>query len=285
MGISGRPADAREVEQLSAYKRVIYDGFLQAIEGGVPASTAAILVDQTYGEAILADARERGITTCVPLEKSGQAEFDFEYGEEFRHHLDMAAPTFAKALVRYNPEGDAGVNENQRRRLKVLSDYTHSVGYRFMFELLVPATSSQLEAVGGDTHTYDLRLRPELTVRTMAELQAAEVEPDVWKLEGVEDPKMARDLVTQARAGGRNGVGIVVLGRGEAEERVDTWLTVGARTEGYIGFAVGRTVFWQPLVEYRDRAISRSEAVARITRAYQGFYELFVGARAGASTV
>ena len=125
----------------------------------------------------------------------------------------------------------------------MLSDHTHSVGYRFMFELLVPATSSQLEAVSRDTHTYDLRLRPELTVRTMAELQAAGVEPDVWKLEGVEDPKAARDLVTQARDGGRSGVGIVVLGRGEDEERVDTWLTVCARTEGYIGFAVGRTVF------------------------------------------
>ena len=114
-------------------------------------------------------------------------------------------------------------------------------------------------------------------------MQAAGVEPDVWKLAGVEDPEAARDLVAQARTGGRNGVGIVVLGRGENEERVDTWLTVGARTEGYIGFAVGRTVFWQPLVEYRDGAISRSEAVAKVARTYQGFYELFVGARAGAS--
>ena len=125
LGISGRQANPQEVEQLAAYKRIIYDGFLRALEQGVPQETAAILVDQKYGREILADARKRDIITCVPVEGSGQPEFDFEYGEGFRGRLQEAAPTFAKALVRYNPDGDARVNEIQRRRLKVLSDYAH----------------------------------------------------------------------------------------------------------------------------------------------------------------
>ena len=171
LGIRGRPADPQEVEQHAAYKRTIYEGLLEALGNGVPTGTAAVLVDQKYGEAILADARKRGIITCTSVKRSGQAEFDFEFGDEFGHRLQEASPTFSKTLVRYNPDGDAVVNVTQRRRLKLLSDHSHSTRYRFMFELLVPATASQLESVGENTHAYETPLRPELTVRAMRKLQ------------------------------------------------------------------------------------------------------------------
>ena len=283
LGIRDRQPEPHEIEQLSTYKRIIYDGLLEALDKGAPIKSAAILVDQTYGEAILRDARDRGIITCVPVEKSGQTEFDFEHGDHFRERIQDAHPTFVKVLVRYNPDGDPQVNENQRKRLKILSDYTHSSGYKFMFELLVPATPCQLEAVGGDKRTYDLSLRPELTVRAMAGLQAANIEPDVWKLEGVEESRASLDVVTQARSGGRNKVGVIVLGRGEDEGRVGTWLKVGAQTEGVIGFAVGQTVFWQPLVDHKDGKIDRTQAVSRIASTYQGLYNLFIQTCADAS--
>ncbi len=283
LGISGRQPDPQEVERLSAYKRVIYEGLLEALSSGVPKDSAAILVDQKYGAQLLADARERGIVTCAPVEKSGQNEFDFEYGAEFRQHVEEAAPTFIKALVRYNPDGDAGVNENQRRRLKELSDYAHSSGYKFMFELLVPATGPQLESIGKDLRAFDSRLRPELTTRAIAELQDAGVEPDVWKLEGTEGREAVRSFVAQARADGRDAVGVIILGRGEDEERVRDWLTAGAKTRGVVGFAVGRTVFWQPLVDYKEGATSRADAVSRIATTYHHLYELFMDARAEAT--
>ncbi len=284
LGIRGRDADPQEVAQLAAYKQVIYDGFLLALDQGVPVETAAILVDQKYGGELLADANQKGITTCTSVEKSGQAEFDFEYGDEFGSHLRDASPTFAKVLVRYNPGGDSRVNENQRQRLELLSQHTHSEGYKFMFELLVPATQDQISAVDQDPHRYDAEVRPQLTVRAIQELQDANIEPDVWKLEGVDDPEDAKNVVAQTRAEGRDGVGIIVLGRGEDESRVRGWLSVGAQTEGVIGFAVGRTVFWNPLMELKNESIPRSEAVTRIAGTYQGLYQLFVDARAAART-
>ena len=282
LGIRGRQTDPQEVRRLAAYKRVIYDGFLEAIGNDVPPETSATLVDQKYGEEILSDANQRGIATCTSVEKGGQAEFDFEYGDDFGVRLRDANPTFAKALVRYNPEGDFSVNENQRRRLKVLSDHAHSAGYKFMFELLVPPTEQQLDSVGRDSSEYDRRIRPELTARTIEELQMAGVEPDVWKLEGTDDVGAARNVVAQAQTGGRNRVGVIVLGRGENEKRVHDWLAIGAQTVGVIGFAVGRTVFWQPLVDYKDGGISRAEAVNRIAETYRQLYRLFVDARSRA---
>ena len=204
LGIQGRPPTSEELVRLRDFKRVIYEGFIMALASGVPADTSAILVDQKYGADILVHARQRGIATCVAVEKSGQDEFDFEYGDEFGARLDEAAPAFAKALVRYNPEGDGQVNESQRRRLKSLSDYAHSRDYRFMFELLVPATTGQLEAGGQDKHSYDLTLRPQLTVQAIDELQQAGVEPDVWKLEGMDEVDSAIKVVPRrAQAAGR----------------------------------------------------------------------------------
>ncbi len=231
---------------------------------------------------MLADANKREITTCTSVEKSGQPEFDFEFGDDFGRRLQDASPTFAKTLVRYNPEGDSAMNQNQRRRLKVLSDHSHSGGYKFMFELLVPPTEGQLESVGQDRHAYDLKVRPQMTVRTIEELQGAGIEPDVWKLEGMDDRDSARSVVAQARVGGRDKVGIIVLGRGEDDQRVQDWLSVGAQTPGFIGFAVGRTVFWQPLLDFKDGSITRSEAVGRIAGTYRRLYKLFIGARSAA---
>lgn len=285
LGISGRQATSQEVEELAAYKQIIYEGLLEALENGVPAERVAILLDQKYGKEILADAKERGIVTCAPVEKSGQAEFDFEHGDDFGRRLKEASPTFAKALVRYNPDGDEGVNGIQRERLRILSDFAHSEGYKFMFELLVPATEPQLESVQEDLHAYDIRLRPNLTVRTINELQEIGIEPDVWKLEGIDDTDAARRVVSQAKAGNRDNVGVIVLGRGENETRVRDWLTTGAQTEGVIGFAVGRTVFWQPLMDFKDGKTSRADAVDRIAETYQGFYRLFIDARARTKAV
>ncbi len=278
-GIEDRIANADEVEQISDYKRMIYQGLLKAIGSGVPKESTAILVDQVYGSALLADAKENGIATCSPVEKSGQNEFDFEFGENFNSFLELAEPTFAKVLVRYNPEETGEVNKNQRKKLKVLSDYCHEKGFKFMFELLVPPTKEQLELVMQDTSTYDLKLRPKLARLAMAQLQHAGIEPDVWKIEGTEDPQAAENFVAQARVGYRDEVGIIILGRGENEEKVREWLKVAARTNGIIGFAVGRTVFWQPLVDYKEGKISREEAVGRISGTYQELYNLFMDQR------
>src|SRR5580704_10333609 len=134
-----------QTAQIAAAKRVIYDAFDAAVKTGVPEQKAGILVDEQFGAAILRDARANGYTTACPAEKSGQDEFDFEYGADFAAHIEAFQPTFCKVLVRFNPEGDAVANQRQSARLKQLSDYLHAKGRsRFMFELLVPAEKAQL---------------------------------------------------------------------------------------------------------------------------------------------
>ena len=278
-GIKGRNPTEAETAEIAKYKYTIYEGFKKAIAKGVPKDKAGILADEQFGSAVLKEAQASGFMTACPAEKSGQDEFDFEYGEEFGAHIAKFKPTFVKVLVRYNPEGDAAMNDRQSARLKKLADYCHSHGTKFMFELLVPATPGQLAKVGGDVSKYDKELRPELTVRAMAALQKFGVEADVWKLEGIETPADSRRVAEQARAGGRNNVGVIVLGRGENAEKVKHWLTTAAKTPGLIGFAVGRTIFWEPLKAVKDGKISHEEAAEQVCQNYKAFCDLWQEAR------
>jgi 5-dehydro-2-deoxygluconokinase len=271
---------AAQTAEIAAAKQVIYDGFKAAVAAGVPRDKAGILVDEQFGAAILRDAAANGYATACPAEKSGQDEFDFEYGENFAKHIEAFHPTFCKVLVRYNPEGDASLNQRQTARLKQLSDYIHDQSQsRFMFELLVPAEKAQLDRLNGDKKAYDLELRPKLMVQTIEELQDVGVEPDVWKIEGLDRREDCEKMVVAAHRGGRDQVGCIILGRGENDQKVRDWLTIASGVKGFIGFAVGRTDFWEPLVNFRAEKITREAAVAEISRRYQEFVGIFEKAR------
>ena len=275
-----------QTAQIAAAKQVIYEGFKAAVAAGVPKDKAGILVDEQFGAAILRDAAKQGYLTACPAEKSGQEEFDFQYGEEFAKHIEAFQPTFCKVLVRYNPEGDQALNRQQSARLNLLSDYLNRESRSlFMFELLVPPEKGQLERFRGDKRTYDLELRPRLMVETIKQLHAAHVEPDVWKIEGLDRREDCEKVVAAAREGGRDKVGCIVLGRGEDDRKVREWLMTAASVPGFIGFAVGRTDFWEPLVSWLAKKITRDAALAEIAHRYREFVDLFDSARVEPSSV
>jgi myo-inositol catabolism protein IolC len=269
------PLTGEQHRAVTESKQLIYDGFRQALVEGVPSTSAGILVDEEFGAAILRDAARNGYVTALSTEKSGSDEFEFEYGTEFVEHIEAFDPTFAKALVRYNPEGDAALNRRQTDRLKQLSDYCREAGRLFMFELLVPATKAQEERVEGDAAAYDLRMRPGLMLQAMRRMQDAGVEPDVWKIEGLDRREDCERAVATARQEGRHEVGCIVLGRGVDEKKVTHWLATAASVPGFIGFAVGRTTFWEPVADFVAKRATRREAAFRIAQRYRGWADIF----------
>jgi myo-inositol catabolism protein IolC len=275
------PLTPEQTATVAASKQVVYDGLKLALTKGVPREAAGILVDEQFGAAILRDAHAQGLITACPAEKSGQDEFDFEYGDKFRDHIAEFKPTFIKALVRYNPEGDEAMNRRQAARLKELGDYAHQQGEKFMFELLVPMTKDQSDRLEGDQHLYDLHLRPSLMIAAIKELQGLGVEPDVWKIEGLDRREDAAAVAAATRHDGRDKVGCILLGRGSNEAGIVAWLQAAAPLPAYIGFAVGRTSFWNPLAALRDKKMSRDQAVAEIADNYLKWVRTFEAARKG----
>ena len=274
-GWTGTPTPEQKAK-IAAAKRVIYDGLQAAVAAGVPRERAGVLVDEQFGDAILRDAAKDGYATACPAERSGLDEFHFEYGDDFAEHIEAFHPTFCKVLVRYNPEGDAALNQRQAARLKLLSDYLHNNSNSlYMFELLVPAEKAQMDRLKGDKKTYDVELRPRLMAKAIQQLQDAGVEADLWKIEGIDRIEDCRSVVAIVRRGGRDKVGCIVLGRGEGEAKVREWLATAGRVTGFIGFAIGRTVFWDPLVAWRDEKITRDAAVSEVSRRYREFVNVF----------
>lgn len=276
---------SEQTARIAEAKQVIYDGFKAAVGAGVPRQYAAILVDEQFGAAILRDAASSGFLFALPVEKSGQEEFDFEYGDRFADHIEAFKPTFAKVLVRYNPGGDRELNQQQAERLRKLSDYLKNANRSlFMFELLVPPEKAQLASVNDDKAAYDLQIRPGLMIRAIQELQDAGVDPDIWKIEGLDRREDCEAIVGSARRNGRLNVGCIILGRGENEAKVREWLSTAAAVPGFIGFAVGRTDFWQPLVDWRAGKLSREAAVSAIADHYREFVDIFTESRRAATT-
>jgi myo-inositol catabolism protein IolC len=278
-GIEGEP-DPEQTAMIADAKHLIFEGLQQAVAAGADASVTGVLVDEQFGGSVPEEARAQGLKLAMPAERSGQNMFDFQYGEDFAKHIEQFDPDFVKVLVRYNPDGDAQENSEQVAKLKRLSDWLTAHDRRFLFELLVPAEEAQLQAMDGDTDRYDAELRPELMRRTIAALQDVKLEVDIWKIEGVEARSDCEMLVAQARSGGRDGVVCVVLGRGADDAKVDQWLQAAAPVDGFVGFAIGRSIWWEPLKAYVDGKIDRAAGARKIAENYLRFVAVYERAKA-----
>jgi myo-inositol catabolism protein IolC len=275
-GIEGEPT-AEQTATIADAKHLIFEGMVKAVDSGsLSGDEIGVLVDEQFGGDIPEQAKARGLKLAMPVEKSGQDTFDFEYGEEFGEHILAFDPDFSKVLVRYNPEGDAEANKTQLDKLKQLADWLHDNDRKFLFELLVPAEAAQLEAVGGDTDRFDAELRPELMRRAIQEIQDFGVEVDIWKIEGVDAREDAERLARQTRTGpGRENVVCVLLGRGASDEKVEHWLRVAAPVEGFVGFAIGRSIWWDALKGFLDQTLDRETAARQIADKYLHFIRVY----------
>jgi myo-inositol catabolism protein IolC len=266
-GAKGPPSKELR-DRIGDTKQLIFEAFVEAIGRGAPRRRAGVLVDEQLGAQVAKKAKAGGFTLAMPVERSGMAEFEFEFGEDFGSHIEAFDPDFSKVLVRYNAEGDCVLNQRQTRKLAQLSRWLRERERKFLFELLVPATPAQLERSGGQAR-YDRELRPQLVVRAIDALQAGGVEPDIWKIEGLDSAADCERVVAQARnSEGRKDVSCIVLGRGASLERVFQWLAIAAPVPGFIGFAVGRTLWEDALKKYVAGTQSRGETRSEIADRY-----------------
>jgi len=274
-GITGREADAEEQARLNEAKLVVWEGFCKAVAEGIPTSEAGILLDEETAAAVARVAAGAGVLLAMPVEKSGQDIFDFEFGEDFGSHVEDFDPNFTKVLVRWNPGDEPAVKREQAERLRRLGEWLHGRNRKYLFELLVLPTRRQLALVSGNATDYDAHVRPALMLEAIYEIQEAGIEPDVWKIEGV-DARGDCELISRLiRREGRHGVKAVVLGRGADEAQVEHWVRTGAGVPGYVGFAIGRTIWWDPVAGWKDGTLGRRQAVEAIAATYRRFVDVY----------
>ena len=275
LGVEGREPTQDEANKVSEMKQIIFDGFLKANEYGITGGDPAILVDETFGLEVQQKAKEMNIKFAAPVEKSGQKVFDFEYGDQFGEKINEVGADFVKILVRWNPDDEEEIRQTQGNRIKELSDWLTENDKKFLLEFLVPATEEQLASVENDQARYDSEIRPKLAVKVVEEMRERGADPDIWKIEGLDTPEDCEKEAHAIRTGDREDVIAVVLGRGASDEKVNEWLRAGSSVEGYKGFAIGRSIFWDALKSFHEGEKSREEAVEEIAQSYLGFLSVY----------
>ena len=275
LGVEGREPTQDEANKVSEMKQIIFDGFLKANEYGITGGDPAILVDETFGQEVQQKAKEMNIKFAAPVEKSGQKVFDFEYGDQFGEKINEVGADFVKILVRWNPDDEEEIRETQGNRIKELSDWLTENDKKFLLEFLVPATEEQLASVENDQARYDSEIRPKLAVKVVEEMRERGADPDIWKIEGLDTSEDCEKVAHAIRTGDREDVIAVVLGRGASDEKVNEWLRAGSSVEGYKGFAIGRSIFWDALKGFHEGKKSREEAVEEIAQSYLGFLSVY----------
>jgi len=275
LGVEGREPTEEEAKKVSELKQIIFDGFLKANESGITGGEPAILVDETFGQEIQQKAKEMNIKFAAPVEKSGQKVFDFEYGDQYGEKINEVGADFVKILVRWNPDDDEETRETQGKRVRELSDWLSKNDKKFLLEFLVPATEEQLASVENDQARYDSEIRPKLAVKVVQEMRERGADPDIWKIEGLETVEDCENVAAAIKTGDRENVMAVVLGRGANDEKVNEWLRAGSSVDGYRGFAIGRSIFWNALKGYHEGEKTKDEAVEEIAESYLGFLSVY----------
>jgi myo-inositol catabolism protein IolC len=276
-GVRDDRPDADQRAAMEAAKRLIYAGLARA-RSQLPGGRAGVLVDERYGQQVIEAARSDGVVLAVPVERSGREWFELEWRQDWLEHVAAVRPDYAKVLVRDNPAFPRAQREQQLRALREVSDALHGLGVPLLYELLVPATGSQLAAAGESTDSYDRDVRPGLVTQVIADNQAAGVESAIWKVEGLETADAARAVVDQIRAGGRDHVDTIVLGRDAPAARLDHWLAVAAPIDGFVGFAIGRSIWEEPIASHNRGNTDSEQAASQIAERYLDFARRYYSA-------
>jgi myo-inositol catabolism protein IolC len=272
---------ALEAARIRADKMLVYEALVEATKRLPDSAQAGILVDEEYGSAVaeLAAKSNGLINLSMPLEASGKDWFEFAYGEDWKAHALYFDADHAKVLIRDHPSLSASDRLAQAERLASVSEWAIGARRHLIVELLVPATDDDLKSVDGDKKRYDDELRPRLTLEVIRYLQDHGANPAIWKVEGMDK---AADAAAVAELAGRDGrsADCIVLGRHASKEDLDLWLDVAAALPGYVGFAIGRSIWWDPLSDHFAGTIAAAVAQQRITDNYLYFAHEYLNARA-----
>jgi 5-dehydro-2-deoxygluconokinase len=276
------PATPEQAARISADKLLIYQGLLDAM-GELPAQVQpGMLIDEQYGASVaeLAARSAGAVNLSMPIEASGEEWFQFAYGEDWIRHAEYFGADHPKVLVRDNPGLDAALREAQAQRLAQVSAWAKATGRALILELLVPAADADKAATGGDARRYDDEQRPGYTVTVMEYLQDRGVEPAIWKVEGLDAHDAAVAVAATAARGGRTAR-CIVLGRHAPHDALDHWLQVAAPVPGWVGFAIGRSIWWDALHAHLHHFSTAGETRHRVCAAYLDYANYYLSARDG----
>ncbi len=237
--------------RIAEFKLLVAEA-LERVVGDSPAAGA--LVDDRYGESVLARWAGRGWWLARPVELPGARPLAFEFGPNPGLALrSWPREQIAKCLVFYHPQDGEGRPEAQEALLLQLQEACAGNGNEFLLEVLPP------EAFGGD---------PAAVPDALEALYAKGIAPDWWKLPPSRDPAVWRRITEVISAQDGHCRGFVILGQSVGAEALKASFDAAAGSPLCRGFAVGRSIFQKAAESWFAGETEDAAAVEQIAANY-----------------
>jgi 5-dehydro-2-deoxygluconokinase len=247
-------------DRIAEVKGLVLDAFLQARERSHEVRQyGALLLDNQYASAAMADAMGRGIPVGAPVEKAGV--FPLEWEREPFHAMSRGN-SFVKVLVRYRPEWPEADREGQWAKLLELQAWCRGEHIPLLVEIIIMKA-------GEDEHEFEHHGRPTMLAGLIREAYSRGLVPAIWKIEGTasRDGAVQVDAAIRERPEPRQ----LILGKGAGPEAIASWFDAAAGLPSTAGFAIGRSVFMEPGSDYLLGRRSASETRDAIAERYLAF--------------
>jgi 5-dehydro-2-deoxygluconokinase len=234
---------------------------------GTRLPAAGVIVDGLYGSDVLAHVTGSGWWIGRPVERPGSRPLVFEDGINVGLAL-RSWPTeqVVQCLLAHHPDDTAALQQQQLAQVRALAQACHATGHELLLELIPPRD------LGADASSV---------ARGMAQVYAAGVRPDWWKLAAPDDARGWQAISAVIQQHDPHCRGVLLLGLEASEERLRQGFEVAAEQRLCKGFAVGRSIFADAAAAWFAGTLDDAGVIDDVATRYQRLIKLWCDSRPG----
>ena len=250
--------------RIGVFKRLLAEG---ARRGAGTRAAVGVILDSRFGEDVLPTLTGQGWWVARPVESPGSRPLAFEAGGQLALELrTWPAEQVVKCLVHYHPEDPDALRESQLERLRDLQAASIGTGHEFLIEVIPPRELPRDQAT---------------LARALAQIYAAGVRPDWWKLPPCDSDDEWQGVAAAIRHGDPQCRGVLLLGLEAGEADLQRSFRVAAPHAVCRGFAVGRSIFAEAAERWFSGESSDAQVVLDVAQRYARLIARWDEARAG----
>ena len=252
-------------DYISRFKEQVYEGFQKVRNsnkktGATAVERLAILIDPGYGQMILNNFADSAFSIGVPIEKAGSFPMSWLMDDSlYQHLLERPATWFVKVLWRFHLQMNQENKDIQLSQLNKLNSVCAALKRKLMVELIIPEGYLENGATLGEA---------------MTEVYEAGIYPFWWKITAL-DSKEEWQTMTKTLDQYDPEVGVIILGKNAPIEQFQTWFRVARSTPHTCGFAVGRSIFWEPWEQYVGGKLTIKGIADAVAERYNSVLEIW----------
>ncbi|HQZ11829.1 MAG TPA: 5-dehydro-2-deoxygluconokinase [Devosia sp.] len=248
-------------EKIAPFKALAVEAALRVADGR---DGFGMLLDDKYGrEALFRAGRRDNFWIAKPLELPGSRPLKFEFSQDVGSRLiEWPVDHCAKVLCFYHPDDPAELKAQQIETLRAAYDAARTVGREILIEIIAS------KAGPVDERT---------TARALAEIYAAGLKPDWWKLEPQQSAAAWREVDAVIAANDPLCRGVVMLGLDAPMDTLRASFALAKSSATVRGFAVGRTLFGDAARAWFAGRMSDEEAVADMAARFKALCAVWEG--------